>query len=366
MSALQAMSGASNDCGYEAAEWFVRLQTADLSNEDLQEWERWIASPANRAAFDDIQHIRLLAERSVGAPTSRSGATVSELAQDRYDGSMPVAEWLAQRKLEAERARNLSRGTTSRFAAFAAIAAVVATGVLLWASGRLPGGASGEHVEGYETIAAEHRDIALPDGSMIVVGAKSAVSVSFSAERRVVNLARGEAWFQVARDVTRPFVVVAGGGSITAVGTAFNVRRDAEEVGVTVTEGRVDVVQAPTAPADSTKPMTATVVAGQEVSYSVGGELREVKRADPEVAVAWREGRLEYRRELLKRVIPDVNRYLRQEIVVVDPEIGDYMFTGTVLQTHADGWMRGLEEIYPVEVVDTGDNRILVRKREGS
>lgn len=326
MSVFRAMSGASDDCGYEAAEWFVRLQTLDLSNEDLQEWERWIANPANRAAFDDIQHIRHLARRSVGALNSRSGATMSELSQDRYDGSMPVANWLAQREVEGGRARNFSSGRTSRFVAFAAIAVVVATGVLLWASGRLPGGASGEQVDVHKTIAAEHRDIALPDGSMIVVGAKSAVSVSFGAERRVVNLTHGEAWFQVARDVTRPFVVVAGGGTITAVGTAFNVRRDAEEVVVTVTEGRVNVAQPPTAAAQSREPMTATVVAGQEVSYNVSGELGEVKRADPEVALAWREGRLEYRREPLKRVIPDVNRYLRKEIVVVDPEIGDYIF----------------------------------------
>ncbi len=364
MTTSQAMSGASDDCGYKAAAWFVRLQTADLSNEDLKEWERWIANPPNRAAFAAIQH---LAERAVGGMAPRRRPTASELAQDRYDGSMPVAEWLTQRELKAERARNSSPVATSRFIAFAAIAAVVAASVLLWASGRLPSGASREQVEVYETIAAEHRDIALPDGSMIVVGAKSAVSVRFSAERRLVALLHGEAWFQVARDVTRPFSVSAGGGIITAVGTAFNVRRDAEEVVVTVTEGRVDVVQPPTsARGDSSKPMTATVVAGQELSYSVRGQLGEVKRADPGVAAAWREGRLEYRREQLRKVIPDVNRYLRKEIVVVDPEIGDYIFTGTVFQTHADGWIRGLEEIYPVEVANTGDNRILVRKREGS
>ncbi len=366
MSTTQTKSGTSDDCGYDAAEWFVRLQAPDLSTEDLEEWERWMARPANRAAFDEIQH---LAERAVGGMAPRRRPAASELAQDRYDGSIAVAEWLAQHQLpssEADRARSSSPGTTSRFLAFAAIVAVVTTGVLLWANGRLPSGAPAEQLEVYETVAAEHRDITLADGSMIALAAKSAVSVSFSAERRLVALNHGEAWFQVARDLTRPFTVVAGGGTITAVGTAFNVRRGVDEVVVTVTEGRVDVVQPPTsAGGDSSERTTATLVAGQEVSYGVRGELREVKRTDPGVAAAWREGRLEYRSEPLKRVIPDVNRYLRKEIVVVDPEIGDYMFTGTVFQGYTDGWIRGLEEIYPVEVVDRGDNQILVRKRDG-
>jgi transmembrane sensor len=54
-------------------------------------------------------------------------------------------------------------------------------------------------------------------------------------------LKQGEAFFEVAKDPNRPFVVSAGSKRVVAVGTKFSVRRDADSVGVVVTEGKVRV-----------------------------------------------------------------------------------------------------------------------------
>src|SRR5260370_1274200 len=56
-----------------------------------------------------------------------------------------------------------------------------------------------------------------------------------------VRLTRGEAHLAVAKDSSRPFIVTAGGVSVRAVGTAFNVRRVEQRVEVFVTEGKVRI-----------------------------------------------------------------------------------------------------------------------------
>ena len=91
----------------------------------------------------------------------------------------------------------------------------------------------------YETASAEQKTLSLPDGSSLVLGALSKVTLDWTRERRAVALAQGEAFFRVAPDPGRPFVVVAGGGLIRALGTEFNVLRDAQRVVVTVSEDPV-------------------------------------------------------------------------------------------------------------------------------
>ena len=81
----------------------------------------------------------------------------------------------------------------------------------------------------------------MEDGSTIALNTNSRVNIDYSGERRVVQLLRGEASFDVAKSPQRPFVVYAGSGLIWAVGTAFNVRYTSDLVDVIVTEGIVKV-----------------------------------------------------------------------------------------------------------------------------
>jgi transmembrane sensor len=91
-----------------------------------------------------------------------------------------------------------------------------------------------------------HRIVELPDGSKITLGAPTELATHYTANRRVIFLDRGEAWFDVTRNPSRPFNVLAGVGAITALGTQFDVRReldssDVEHVTVTVGTGTVEV-----------------------------------------------------------------------------------------------------------------------------
>src|SRR5690606_34952861 len=101
------------------------------------------------------------------------------------------------------------------------------------------------HTAAYQTERAEHKALVLPDGSTVRLGALTSISLNYTDEMRYLVLEGGEAFFEVARDQRRPFIVQTGAITVKAVGTAFNVRRAAERVSVTVSEGAVDVVRKP-------------------------------------------------------------------------------------------------------------------------
>ncbi len=91
--------------------------------------------------------------------------------------------------------------------------------------------------------AVTHERHVLDDGSIVKLNKGAQAIVSFTSERRRIDLIRGEAHFNIAKDAARPFVVNANGVVVQAVGTMFNVLLDDRSVGVTVTEGRVLVGQ---------------------------------------------------------------------------------------------------------------------------
>jgi transmembrane sensor len=216
--------------------------------------------------------------------------------------------------------------------------------------------------------------------------------VHYTGKRRLIFLDRGEASFSVAHNSQRPFTVFAGGGTITAIGTQFDVRRDIDPTGrgehvvVTVSNGTVEVgppmttvpvdipdlvdVTTPklstAAGADSNQWAPARLVKGQELTYSSGGPQGKIERVNLEEVSAWREGRLEFRHTPFRALIPRVNRYSRKPIVLGDGDVGDLTYSGTVFEGQVQDWLNALQTLYPIEVAETPDSFVLryIRERD--
>src|ERR1700728_2382423 len=97
----------------------------------------------------------------------------------------------------------------------------------------------------YATQIAEVRDIRLPDGSEVTLGAHSSLSVAFRLHERRVSLTSGIAFFSVTKNPSRPFIVRVGDKEVRVVGTKFEVRRDPTAMRVSVMQGTVEVMQVP-------------------------------------------------------------------------------------------------------------------------
>jgi transmembrane sensor len=211
--------------------------------------------------------------------------------------------------------------------------------------------------------------LALPDGSIVRINTDSRVEVAYSAGERRVRLVRGEAYFTVAKDATRPFVVDAAGVAVRAVGTAFNVRLRPAGVDVLVTEGTVrvsDPVRA-TGLARPAPPVVAPglplLKAGERLIISVGEGSGEpvvpvapvvVPAAEMARALAWQDQRIDVVAVPLAELVTEFNRYNSQKLVVADAALGERRFGGSFRVDAPETFARLLETRFGLRVERRG------------
>jgi transmembrane sensor len=324
-------------------------------------WRRWYADAENQRVFEAVN--RLLADRL--AYRKRFRRTKEELDADGYDVSIPIVEWRSRQAPHAMRKHHPAiahwrRWLTGGFVVVTA--AAITTLVLLWPQQFWSAASllSGPVV--YQTNVGELEHVHLRDGSSIILGGRTELSIVFSGQRRSVKLIQGQAWFKVAHDPHWPFVVAAGDGVITDVGTAFLVTRDSDRVVITVTEGTVEVTtRTPMRPPPISGQRVAPrpvltpirVSRGEEIAFSDNGALSPVQRTDTHAATAWTRGRLTFDDQPLRYVIETVDRYSSRHIAV-SPSAGALRVSGIVFDNEIDDWLQGLQKIFQVTVEERG------------
>ena len=182
--------------------------------------------------------------------------------------------------------------------------------------------------------------VMLEDGTVVEMNTSSSIIVNFSAERREVTLAQGEASFTIAQDPTRPFIVTAGHTATQALGTEFGLRlHSAEIVSLYVTDGRVTVRGEVTG--------EPRVVAAGEVAMITGANVAvsPISREAMAIRQAWRKGIVLFDAEPLRVVVSEINRYNRRQLVIVDPKIADKKFGGSYKPAGSlDMFLTGLQK----------------------
>ncbi len=218
------------------------------------------------------------------------------------------------------------------------------------------------HVEAtrYATTLGGLRTLSLADGSTTTLASDSQIDVRLSRRDRHIGLARGEAFFDVAKDARRPFVVDAGSREVVAVGTRFSVRRDPHEVRVIVTEGLVRLQS----PAREGARMPAAMLPAGSVALVRGDAVlvRSVAVTDAERMLDWRAGLLVFSDTTLADAAAEFNRYNARKIVVADAQAGALRVGGSFRWDNADGFVRLLERGFPVRA-EYADDRIVLASR---
>lgn len=263
-----------------AVAWFVRLRDEDASEADRAAFAIWLrADPAHERAWRELEAVWGALDQ-VAAPKTAPAFVVPAASRSRRPAWRPLA-------------------------AAAMILLAVTAALRL-----LPAGLFADH----RTGIGERRIVALADGSRIELGPASAIDVDFADARRTVTLVAGEAFFTVARDPARPFVVSAGQGEIAVLGTAFDVKLgQGEAVSVVVTESKVAVSAAGS--------RAVGVAAGQEVAYDRNG-VSAVRPADLDAAQAWRHDQLVFHDAPLDAVLTELRRYRGGTIQLLGGELG--------------------------------------------
>ncbi|MFC4347356.1 FecR family protein [Kordiimonas lipolytica] len=363
----------------QAAEYYLDLQDGTMGAEELKAWQGWMAADGDhRRAFARMETLwGVLGEAQADDWRDLAAQTETDMAAGEGQATVAVHP-SAGGSILSMVAPATEQPSVRKKPAYAWVGAIAASfAAVLVATFLLMGSPeSGQAVRTlhYQTAAGQQRVINLTDGSIVELGAGSSVSVTYSEEDRSLTLDQGEAVFTVAKNPKRPFIVRAGQGSVTAIGTVFNVRKSDTNVEVRVLEGTVAVrpiddtadrgrSRGRDASSAVTQPV-ALVTAGRQTAYSPAGRMMPIIEANVHEGLSWRVGVLTMVDWPIADVIQELNRYLTDEITIGDEAVGTMRFTGTVYPDQVDAWLEGLQQGYPIEVVRLGGSTILMFDEE--
>lgn len=282
----------------EASEWIARLTADDVCTEDQTRFDAWLnAHPLHARTYEGLQrtwqeYADLGSWVRLAAVTSSAGA-VDEASQTRR----VWPRW-------------------------AMAAAMLVAAVLL-----------GFHLHSltsdamFQTALGERATISLPDGSTLMLNSNSKVRVDYSLRSRIIHLERGEAFFKVAHNASRPFWVTTGNKWVRAVGTAFNVFVNPKGVQVTVHEGTVKVglegrLLSASLSDETLSQASAELHSGEQADVQDG--VTTTRKLSSEALVragGWRDGWLYFEQQNLCAVVDELNRYTSHRLVLQDPQL---------------------------------------------
>jgi transmembrane sensor len=213
------------------------------------------------------------------------------------------------------------------------------------------------------TEVGERSLLILADGSKVTLNTASAVRADYTGRERRLTLVTGEAFFDVAKDPTRPFIVTAGSRQVIAVGTAFNVRMQDRQVKVTLVEGKVRVVRtsmpASVSEAEAPAAPSVTLEAGSALVAEADGS-DHIEHLDTARATSWRSGKLVFEGERLADVVAEMNRYSRQQLKIADSNLESRKVSGVFEPTEAHAFAKALEAYGIVRARQQTDTMIVL------
>jgi len=211
--------------------------------------------------------------------------------------------------------------------------------------------------ETYATPVGGREVITLGDGSHVELNTDTVLHARVHANRRTIELVRGEAFFQIRHDSAHPFVVIAGDQHITDLGTKFIVRDDSGKVEVTLVEGRARVDSANAGRAHS-----AVLMPG-DVAVATTGGISITRRTAQDMAnqLGWRNGVLIFRYTTLADAAAQFNRYNSKKLVIADSASARLTIVGTFPVDDVAAFTDVVQDIMRLRVSDRGDEIVISR-----
>ncbi|NKN37369.1 FecR family protein [Agrobacterium sp. a22-2] len=278
----------------EAADWILRNGNPNLSPADRARFKEWLEQdPENCRTYSAAERLMGDARRAIQSDPALTNIDV--------------------------RPRNMAKPITVTLLMIA-----LATGAFFALDGPLR--LQADMIAGTDEMPVR----TLEDGSVVQLNASSAITVDFTEERRVIRLLHGQAFFQVAHALERPFTVVAGEAKVTALGTAFDVRYGNDDTEVTVTENAVQIEF------EGQHAGSVRVTQGEQAIFDYANKETVVLPVDGLVALAWKRGQIAVDNAPLSYVVEEMNRHFYGRIIVAGSALANRRVSGTIKVADTD------------------------------
>lgn len=303
----------------------ARLNKRAVDGRTVEDFYAWRRQPANGAAYARLEELWGKAEPLCG---------------DR-DIAIALGDALRPRRWR-ERLREALRPPLSRPAIASALTVMlIMVAALFWTIRPIS----------YETQVGEQRFVTLEDGSRVRLNTDSRLELRFSKRGRRIDLDRGQAFFEVAHDQSRPFVVRIGNAQVTALGTRFDVRRENGDIRVVLADGSIAV-------ADGNTPGSAPqrLRSGQAITLTPG-RAAWPEPVDVDAATAWTTGRTIFTDTPLADAVAEVNRYTRRTILLDAPALAQAKVNGAFETGDVAAFVAAVTALFPLQAIAEPDGR---------
>lgn len=325
----------------QALKWLQAVHADDMPEDQLMAYVTWMeADPRNAAEFHRLDQAWIVADVADGHIRDRA-------VQSAWSDVMGFS-WLKP---------------GSRFGWGPAVA--VACSIVLIAVFVFSGVFTPTQQLTIVTAVGEQRDVELPDGTTLSLNTESELIVDYSRDVRTVRLVQGQAFFNVASNPGRPFIVQLNEGNVEVVGTTFDVLKKPDGFSVTVLEGRVAV-----SPGQAVAPngniKTLILKGNQRTDVSLREASLEAVSVDAEAATSWQAGQLVFRGAPLSEVLSELGRYTEQDLRLADAEMETIEFTGVLKIEDASLMATRLARLLSLNSSTATDGSILIELNAGA
>lgn len=332
----------------EAAAWITRLHGPNRTTEMEAGLQRWLSeSEENRVEFEGLTDIWMAAS---ALPAGR----VPRLERWEHSAaSREIQELLSERREASSQGQRVGGNGRRLWLRLALGAVLLVIFGAMWFFREPPKLA-------YATDIGEGRIVQLSDKSRIWMNADTRLRVRFDKRQRRVELIQGEAFFEVARNVSRPFVVAVGGHAVTAVGTAFVVRYDASRTAITLVEGKV-AISSTTPPQQKRTIAPWVLTAGERLTLSSAGAPK-IDQPSVDSVLAWRRGEVVLNDTPLPEAVSEMNRYDKTAIVIQGSAVEALNISGLFHTGDNEAFARSVAKMYHLDLQEH-DGRIYLKSR---
>lgn len=323
---------------HEAASyWFVRQDAGGMTATDREAFEEWLNnSPEHRSTYEQTKSTWSGFESTADTGELRA-LRVSALS------SAPTPNvWL--------RASGVAAVLMIAIASIAALTSHLSS-------------PPESTVSQYVTTRNQSSTVNLPDGTLVFMNLDTAFSTDYTAGQRLIHLIKGQAFFEVAKDAERPFIVAAADREIRALGTKFDVRLDPSHLEVVLLEGRVGVDRSQPSSVDkiAQRPTRIELEPDQKFVASPG-EQGSVTAINATQATSWREGWISFEDETLDQAIAELNRYSDRKLVAAD-DVREMRLSGVFRIGQPDRFGAVIQELLPLQVERGAQGETLLVRR---
>ncbi len=336
----------SPDLTETAAEWLVRLRGGDLSEAQTHAFADWLS--------ESIEHANAFAKAEryfnemVAAEKHLRPADKAHVRQEHTPSPQVTA--LPRRTVKPWLALPLALAATW----MVAVGLVWPSQTSLWDN----------LLSDYHTQTGEIRDVALADGSHLLLNTNTAVSVDYQPSQRLINLHHGQVNCTVAKDAARPFEVKADNLMLRALGTVFEVyRKTASNITVTVQEHAVAArIQTASTENNAGEATPVNIQAGQQLVYQGDGNLPQPTPVNLAQTAAWQHRHLSVKDRPLRELVEELNRYRLGRIYLAGDTLKNLRVSGVFPLDNPDAVLSSVRKVLGLQETRLGPWWVLLHR----